>query len=74
MPLTFPRQLARVLVLAIQTNGDSSPRATTGDEAHVPAKTGVGNAGARKTATMKIGAAPRVLIIVFFRNAATDQY
>jgi hypothetical protein len=66
--------LARVLVLATQTKRDSSPRATTGDEAHLPARTGVEKAGARKIPTVKNETAVRDFIMSLFRKAATDQY
>jgi hypothetical protein len=66
--------LARVLVLAIQTKRDSSPRATTGDEAHVPAKTGVEKAGTKKIPTMSNETAVRDFIMSLFRKGATDQY
>jgi hypothetical protein len=70
VPLTFARQLARIFVLASQTKRDSSPRATTGDEAHIPAKTGVEKSGTRKITATKKRTDASVFIISDVRIAA----
>jgi hypothetical protein len=57
------RQFARALVFASQTKLDSSPRATTGDAAQTPARTGVESEICNRIGTISNAAAESLLVI-----------